>query len=189
MVERVQLKPQTELAPVRGAPSKYDPKTFPKTAKFLAQRGAILCEIARCFGVNTSTLTRWLNKYPELREAVDAGDDVFNPRVERALAERAIGFYVDVEEAKVTSDGEVIRYSMRKYFPPDVTAAIYFTKNRMPEKWRDVQERRITGELKSSDEWLVEVQKGILELQAKGHITGLPVMLPQKGNGKGNGHE
>src|SRR6266700_4893791 len=102
MIERVRSK-LTEVAPVRrgpGAPSKYDPKNFPRIAKLLAQRGAILCEIAECFGVNTRTLTRWLNQYPELREAIDAGNDVFNPRVERALAERAIGFWVDVEESR-----------------------------------------------------------------------------------------
>jgi phage portal protein BeeE len=34
-----------------GKPSPYDPKTFPRTAKFLAQRGATLSEIADCFGV------------------------------------------------------------------------------------------------------------------------------------------
>ena len=28
---------------------------------------------------------------------------------------------------------------VRKYYPPDVTACIYWTKNRMPEKWRNVQ--------------------------------------------------
>jgi hypothetical protein len=37
---------------------------------------------------------KWLNRYPELREAVQIGVDTFNPRVERALAERAIGFFV-----------------------------------------------------------------------------------------------
>jgi hypothetical protein len=51
--------------------------------------------------LTTRTLSNWLNDYPELREAIDAGNDVFNPRVERALAERAIGFYVDVEEVFV----------------------------------------------------------------------------------------
>jgi hypothetical protein len=174
----------TDVA-VRGAPKKYDPK-FPKTAKFLAQRGATLAEIADCFGVTTRTLSNWLNEYPELREAVDAGNDIFNPRVERALAERAIGFYVDVEEVKILQDGEEVRYTVRKYYPPDVTAAIFFMKNRMPEKWRDVQRHGHSGELKTSVKWLVEIQKDILELHAGGHITGLPVLVPQKC--KGNGH-
>jgi hypothetical protein len=93
-----------------------------------------------------------MNEYPKLREAVDAGNDVFNPRVERALAERALGYSVDVEECFVL-DGEVHREVVRKYYPPDVTACIYWTKNRLPHKWRDVQRHKAdaTG-LKSSDE-------------------------------------
>ena len=44
----------------------------------------------------------------------------------------------------------------------------------MPEKWRDVQQHVHSGKLKTSDEWLVEIQKDILDLHAEGHITGLP---------------
>jgi hypothetical protein len=156
MVERIRPKSYQSLVvatPKRGAPKKYDARTFPRTAKFLAQRGAIQAEIADCFGVKTRTLEKWLVQYPELREAVDVGNDVFNSRVERALAERAIGFYVDVEEVKVLGDGEVVRYNVRKYFPPDVTAGIFFLKNRLPDQWRDVQRHEVnaTG-LKSSEE-------------------------------------
>jgi hypothetical protein len=55
-------------------------------------------EIADCFAVTTRTLSNWLAQYTELRDAVDAGNDVFNPRVERALAERALGYEVDVRK-------------------------------------------------------------------------------------------
>jgi hypothetical protein len=80
-------------------------------------------------------------------------------------------------------DGDEIRYPIRKYFPPDVTAAIFFMKNRMPDRWRDVQEHVHTDQLKSSDEWLVEIQKDILELQAGGHITGLLPAPVKRGRG------
>jgi hypothetical protein len=43
---------------------------------------------------------------------------VFNTRVERALAERAIGFYVDVEEVFVI-DKKLEKKIVRKYYPPD----------------------------------------------------------------------
>jgi transposase-like protein len=175
MIERVRPKIEeptgTDVA-VRGAPKKYDPK-FPKTAKFLAQRGATLAEIADCFEVSTRTLSNWLNQYPELREAIDVGNDVSNPRVERALAERAMGFWVDMEEVKITKDGDEVRYNVRKYFPPDVTACIFWLKNRLPEKWRAVPEHCHTGELRSSEDWLKDVRSDILELHAEGHITGL----------------
>jgi hypothetical protein len=110
----------------------------------LAQRGAILSEIADCFNVTTRTLSNWLNQHPKLRDAVDAGNEVFNTRVERALAERAIGFYADVEEVRFDADGNEHRYNVRKYYPPNVTAGIYWTKNHLPNKYRDVQRVEVT---------------------------------------------
>jgi hypothetical protein len=93
-----------------------------------------------------------MNKYPELNEAVASGKEAFDMRVERALAERAIGFSVDVEERVVVNKKLECRI-VRKYYPPDVTAAIYWTKNRMPDKWRDVQRHEGNGVgLKSAEE-------------------------------------
>ena len=40
--------------------------------------------------MRTSTCVRC-----EFGQAIHAGNEVFNPRVERALAERAMGFYAD----------------------------------------------------------------------------------------------
>ena len=163
-----------------GAPKKYNPKTFPRTAGFLAQRGAILSEIADCFEVTTRTLSNWLNKYPELRDAVDAGNDVFNSRVERALAERAIGFYADQytwrETTKEAQRHGAPRFELvptaRQYYPPDVTAGIYFTKNRMPEKWRDVQHYDVENKtLKSSDELRLDLIKEFNDLIDQGLLT------------------
>jgi hypothetical protein len=121
-----------------GQPSSYNAKTYPQQAKFLASRGATQEELAECFGVSTRTFKYWLVRHPELYAAVQGGNDVFNPRVERALAERAIGYWID-EEEEVVINGKVARVIRRKKFiPPDVTAGIYWTKNRMKDRWSDV---------------------------------------------------
>ena len=194
MTERI--RPKTNVVPTLGAPKKYDPKTFPRTAGFLAQRGAILSEIADCFEVTTRTLSNWLNKYPELRDAVDAGNDVFNSRVERALAERAIGFYADQytwrETTKEAQRHGAPRFELvptaRQYYPPDVTAGIYFTKNRMPEKWRDVQRREVKATtLKSADELRQQLAKEFKDLIDQG-LLALPAPRKMKAiNPRGNG--
>jgi hypothetical protein len=68
------------------------------------------------------------------------------------LAERAIGYSVDVEECFVIN-GKVHKEIVRKYYPPDVTACIYWTKNRMPDRWRDVQRHEVNAVgLKSAEE-------------------------------------
>ena len=93
-----------------------------------------------------------MNEHQELNEAVSSGKEAFDTRVERALVERAIGYSVDVEEWFVVNK-ELVSRTVRKYYPPDVTACIYWTKNRMPEKWRNVQRHEVNAAgLKSSDQ-------------------------------------
>jgi hypothetical protein len=90
---------------------------------------------------STRTLQNWLARYPELNEAVQVGNDVFDRQVERALAERAIGFWVTWEEEEFVNGKLITVTRHKKYFPPDVTAQIYWTKNRMLDRWRDVSKR------------------------------------------------
>jgi hypothetical protein len=96
--------------------------------------------------------------------------------VERALAERAIGFYVDVEEVCVI-DKKLEKKIVRKYYPPDVRACIFFLKNRPSDRWRNVQRHEANAtELRSSEEirqQLLEefkdlVDQGLLALPAPG---------------------
>jgi hypothetical protein len=60
------VQPAEDKVQRMGAPTKYDPTYMPKTAKFLAQRGAIQSEIADAFDVSTTTLQNWISRYPEL---------------------------------------------------------------------------------------------------------------------------
>jgi hypothetical protein len=151
----------------------------------MCQRGAILSEVAEAFNVSTRTLFNWLNLHPELHDAVQVGVDTFNSRVERALAERAIGFWIVLEEAQYDADDNEIRPARRQYFPPDVTAGIFFLKNRLRERWRDVYEKVEKHELKTSAELLVEINKELGELHAKGYLKEIPQLsAPKKTNGR-----
>ena len=38
----------------------------------------------------------------------------------------------------------------------------YWTKNRMPDKWRDLNKHQVTGTFKSSEDWLVDIRNDIL---------------------------
>jgi hypothetical protein len=105
-------------------------------------------------------------------DLADPGCYSLSPGLLGALAERALGYSVDVEELFVINK-KLESCIVRKYYPPDVTACIFWLKNRQPERWRDVQrnEAHVTS-LKSSDELrqalLVEfkdlVDQGLLQL-------------------------
>lgn len=68
-------------------------------------------DIAFNIGVTAKTLYEWMIKYSEISEALKEGKDVIDRRIENALAKKA--------EAG------------------DVTAMIFWLKNRKPKEWRD----------------------------------------------------
>jgi hypothetical protein len=62
-------------------------------------------------------------------------------RVERSLYQRAVGY--DYESVKIFMPAGRAKPAYAKYtehVPPDVTACIYWSKNRMPDHWRDQQQ-------------------------------------------------
>jgi hypothetical protein len=59
------------------------------------------------------------------------------PRVVRSLYSRAVGYSFNSEKIFCNKDGEVTRVPIVEYVPPDVTAQIFWLKNRDPARWRD----------------------------------------------------
>lgn len=124
----------------RGRPDSYDPD-YARMAQAHCRLGATDAELADLFDVNTATIRSWMGRHKDFAEAVKSGImESFSPRVVRSLAQSAIGYSVDTEEVKITKDGDEVRYKVRKHYPPNVTACIFWLKNRDPENWRDVQD-------------------------------------------------
>lgn len=70
-------------------------------------------QIAEKMGITTSTLYNWKNKHSEILEALKKGKEVVDVEVENALL-------------KLAKSG-------------NITAIIFWLKNRRPDKWRDKQ--------------------------------------------------
>lgn len=98
-------------------------------------------QIARNMGIAESTLYEWKNKYSEISQSLKRGKEVVDYEVENALLKRALGYMV--KEEKLTKDGEVIE--LEREVPGDVTAQIFWLKNRKPDKWRDRPETDKAG--------------------------------------------
>jgi transcriptional regulator with XRE-family HTH domain len=162
-------EPHTQIA--HGPACKYNPMLHPRAAQAMAKIGATQADIAEALGVTTRTLQMWLTKFPELRAAVNAGNQVFDRRVERALAERAIGFWVTWEDEELHPiTGRKVLVTKKKYLPPDTKAGIFWASNRMPDKWRRVQKHEVQVERKSSGELLHELHNKLLELKVDGYL-------------------
>ena len=101
-----------------------------------ARDGLIDEQIAHNCGISAGTLYDWKNRFPQIAEALKKGKAVVDVQVENALLKRALGYETVEEMTEEGPDGTKIR-TTRKRVPPDVTAQIFWLKNRMPDRWRD----------------------------------------------------
>ena len=121
-------------------PSKYKPEYVEQAAKLCAL-GATDIEIADFFGVDARTLYRWKGEYPEFCQSLKISKEIADERVERSLFARANGYEHDEVDIRVIA-GEVVQTPIRKFYPPDTTACIFWLKNRRPDLWRDKIEQQ-----------------------------------------------
>lgn len=113
-----------------------------------ARDGLVLEEIAYNMGINRSTLYKWQRAYIPIDNALKNGRAVADRKVENALFNRAIGS--NVTEVKVTEgkDGKSV-VTATKHIPADVTACIYWLKNRKPDEWNDRKTVTVEADLEA----------------------------------------
>lgn len=119
-----------------GRPSGYKPE-YAEQAEKLCRLGATDIELADFFEVSDRTIYRWQSIYPDFCQALKAGKETADDRVERSLFHRATGYSFDSEKV-FQYQGEIIRAKTREHVPPDTTAMIFWLKNRRQGDWRDV---------------------------------------------------
>jgi len=90
-------------------------------------------QIAHNMGIRRTTLYDWKNKYPDINDALKKGKEIVDYEVENALLKRA-------------KQG-------------DVTAQIFWLKNRRPEKWRDKVQFTDETSLKKLDQLIESIDK------------------------------
>lgn len=138
-------KPEPEAK--RGRPAKYQP-SFAEQAAQRCAMGATNADLADFFGVAISTVKLWAVQHEEFSAALKVGKEQADQQVERSLYQRAVGYTFDSEKV-LTVKGEVVRVPIREHVAPDVTAQIFWLKNRQPERWREKQQVELSGEVKT----------------------------------------
>ncbi len=108
-----------------------------------ARDGLIDEQIAANIGIHPSTLYEWQKKYPEITKALKKGKEVVDREVENALLKRALGYKYEEITQELQYDKAkkkhilVVTKVVTKEVAPDVTAQIFWLKNRKPDIWRD----------------------------------------------------
>lgn len=128
-----------------GRPSGFN-KCIAERILELAKTGATEVQIAAKVGISPTTLANWKGKHPDFLKALKEAKNVADELVEASLFERACGyshpavkFFWDRDSKKVVSQAYIERHA------PDVTACIFWLKNRRPDKWRDAHRQELTG--------------------------------------------
>ena len=144
----------------RGRPTAYKPE-YAAVAKALCKRGATDYELAQEFGVTTVTIWRWQGKHADFCNALKIEKAAYDDRVERSLAQRAIGYTYDSEKV-FNSNGEILRADIVEHIPPDPGAAKLWLTNRRREDWADTSRHEHTGRNGGPIETVGEVDKLVL---------------------------
>lgn len=120
-----------------GRPTRYK-KEYVELAYNYALLGGTNEQIAKFFGVSIETLRKWMHRHKEFVAALKRGKEQADAEVSQSLFHRAKGYsHPDVKIMQY--EGKVIEVPIMKHHPPDVTACIFWLKNRQPAIWRDKQ--------------------------------------------------
>ncbi len=138
-----------------GRPTAYRPD-FAEQARKLCRNGATDREIADILGVCVRTFYRGRAGHDAFAEALTAGKELADDRVERALYERACGYeYRDVKIFNPGGAKEPVIVPVTVHVPADVGAARQWLASRRPRPWAGEKEPEETDMSRRWQEALV----------------------------------
>ena len=140
-----------------GRKLKYRPD-WPLLAQGYARDGFTDAQIAEKLGMARSTFYLYLKQFSDFSDALKEGKKPVDIEIENLLLKRARGFEYEETHAEYVPGDEtdddpqpaarIVKIKkIKKLVIPDITAQIFWLKNRMPEKYRDSKAIDITPPL------------------------------------------
>lgn len=126
-----------------GRPSEYI-KKYDRMAYRHCLLGATDKDLAELFDVSEQTINAWKVAHPSFLESIKKGKVDADQEISLSLFKRAKG-YSHPDTHISNFQGEITKTAIRKHYPPDTVAAIFWLKNRQPKKWRDKVDHEISG--------------------------------------------
>jgi len=127
-------------------------------------------QIAKEFGVTERTINNWKAKHPSFFQSLKSGKRPADGKVALSLYQRATGYEtvkeqaIKLKEVYWDDDGNrcerehVEIVALVEKLPPDVSAMIFWLKNREPALWREKPIPEVTAE--QSDSFVSALKAG-----------------------------
>lgn len=104
-------------------------------------------QIAKNLGISKDTFYQYKKQHPDFSETLKRGKEVVDREVENALFQRAMGYEYEEDTVITNPDGSQVIKTVTKKMAPDVTAQIFWLKNRKPAEWRDKRDVQVEGNM------------------------------------------
>lgn len=124
-------------------PSKYETHVAPRLEeiKDWVRNGATDRDVWKKLGISEDSFYEYKKRFSEFSESLKENKDYVDGQVESSLLKRALGYnYEEITKERNASGELVITKTVRKQVVPDVTAQIFWLKNRRADKWREKPE-------------------------------------------------
>lgn len=135
-----------------GRPTKYNAAYAPQAEVACREGGFTILKLSKLFSVTQSSIKLWMKNHSEFSAAIKKGRDDFNVMTaENCLLKRVKGYRYTETTKEPVMDAATKKTTLQttkivtKSVAPDVTAQIFFLKNRDPQRWRDKIETVITA--------------------------------------------
>jgi hypothetical protein len=121
------------------AKTKYDPQTWPLLAEGYAREGLTDQQIMKRLGVSNGTFYKYVEQYPEFKEALKRGKAPVDIQVENSLLKRALGYEYTEKHVTKRNGKKIEEKEVTKEVVAETGAIAFWLKNRRPDLWRDKQ--------------------------------------------------
>lgn len=135
----------------------------------LAKLGARDQDIADFFNVNVTTIDYWKKNKPDFMQAMKEGKTIFDIEIVETLGRRALGYeYTETEISQhVDKFGNIrdLKKVSHKKMAPDVTAIIFWLKNRQRQFWADVNKTEISATVNLNETQTLNIESKLTETE------------------------
>ena len=124
---------------------------FLRQAYVLGKLGLRDEDMADVFKVDVTTIDYWKKNKPDFLRELKRGKREYDSKIVKTLGRRAEGYMVTETEKALVYDKfgrpHTNVKTITKHILPDITAIIFWLKNRQRETWVDVNKTEISGNI------------------------------------------